>query len=305
MGLSSLIPKKINADSEIKKSRFAVSSSSKPSDKKNVTDKNFMSDKPENNLFEVEVNKIVANPYQPRKYFNEENLKELADSIREHGILQPLVVSKTDGDKYELIAGERRLQAARLAGLKTVPMILRSVSEQQKLELALVENIQRHNLNSIEEAKSYLRLANEFNLTQKEIAQKSGKSRSAIANTLRLLELPVEIQRGIIEEKITAGHARAILALDNPEKQRALYNLILKGNLSVRAAEEKVKEVTVKTYKRKASKRVDPAVQDMENRFQEKLGTKVRINKTGRSGKIIIDFYSEEELGKVIKILVG
>lgn len=286
MGLSSLIPKKIN-DSEITKRQFTVSSG--------VSNRN--------NLLEIETNKIYPNPHQPRKYFEENNLRELADSIKEHGIIQPLVVSKIDNDKYELIAGERRLQAAKLVKLKTVPAIIRSVSNQQKLELALVENIQRHNLNPIEEAKAYLKLASEFNLTQQEIAQKSGKSRSAIANILRLLELPVEIQRGLIEEKITAGHARAILALENPEKQRGLYNLILKGNLSVRAAEEKVKSVTIKSYKRKTTKQSDPAIQDLEDRLQEKLKTKVQIKKSGRAGKIVIDFYSNEEFNKIVKLL--
>ena len=292
MGLSSLIPKKINTDpetnSKIEKRNFTVPA------RENIL---------KNNLLEIETGKISANPHQPRKYFEENNLRELADSIREHGILQPLVVSKIGEDKYELIAGERRLQASKLANLKTVPVIIRSVSEQQKLELALVENVQRHNLNPIEEAKAYLKLASEFNLTQQEIAQKSGKSRPAIANTLRLLELPVEIQRGLMEEKITAGHARAILALENPEKQRALYQLILKAGLSVRAAEEKVKSVTVKSYKRKINKRDDPAVQDLENRLQEKFKTKIRVTKTGNRGSLVIEFYSEEELNKIVKLL--
>jgi len=287
-GLSSLIPKKTNINSKITKKQFIVPSSE-------VSE--------QDNLLEIETGKIIANPHQPRKYFEENNLKELANSIKEHGILQPLVVSKIGSGQYELIAGERRLEASKLVNLKTVPVIVRSVSDQQKLELALVENVQRHNLNPIEEARAYLKLADEFNLTQKEIAQKSGKSRSMIANSLRLLDLPIEIQRGLMEEKITAGHARAILALDNPEKQRALYQLILKNGLSVRAAEEKVKSVTVKSYKRKNTKRDDPAIQDMENRLQEKLKTKVQIKKSGRSGKVVIEFYSEEELGKIVKLL--
>jgi len=287
-GLSSLIPKKTNINSKITKKQFVVPSSG-------VSE--------QDNLLEIETGKIIANPHQPRKYFEENNLKELANSIKEHGILQPLVVSKIGSGQYELIAGERRLEASKLVNLKTVPVIVRSVSDQQKLELALVENVQRHNLNPIEEARAYLKLADEFNLTQKEIAQKSGKSRSMIANSLRLLDLPIEIQRGLMEEKITAGHARAILALDNPEKQRALYQLILKNGLSVRAAEEKVKSVTVKSYKRKNTKRGDPAIQDMENRLQEKLKTKVQIKKSGRSGKVVIEFYSEEELGKIVKLL--
>ncbi len=281
-GLSSLIPNKLNKENNA------------PLQKESFTN----SDR----VIKIPIENIVPNPKQPRKYFAEENLKELAESIKEHGVIQPIIVTKIN-DKYELIAGERRLQASKLAKMSEISAIVRLATSQQKLELALVENIQRHNLNAIEEAKAYQELHNEFNLTQEEIAKRTGKSRSAIANIIRLLELPIEIQRGVIEEKITEGHARAILGLENPEKQRALYELILKNNLTVRAVEDKVKEVTVHTHKRKVSKNVDPRVQDIEDNIQQKLGTKIKIKKQGTTGKITIDFYSEEEFEKIVELL--
>lgn len=286
-GLSSLIPNKLNKNKEInaplKRKSFASSDSGE--------------------VVKIPIDNITPNPNQPRHYFDEDNLKGLSESIKEHGIIQPVVVTKINGDKFELIAGERRLQASKLVGLKEIPAIIRLATNQQKLELALVENIQRHNLNPVEEAKAYKKLQDEFNLTQAEISKKTGKSRSAIANIIRLLDLPVEIQRGIIAEKITEGHARAILGLENPEKQRALYELILKNNLTVRAVENKVKEITVHTHKRKVFKQADPYLQDLEDNIQQKLGTKVKIKKHGTAGKITIDFFSDEEFDKIIKLL--
>lgn len=246
---------------------------------------------------EIEIVRISPNPHQPRLKFDEEKMGELAASIKEHGIIQPLVVTKSDGG-YEIIAGERRFQAAKLAGLRTVPAIVREATEQQKLELAIIENIQRHDLNPIEEAKSYLKLGQEFDLNQDEIAKKVGKSRSAIANKERLLKLPVEIQKALIEQKITEGHAKAILAIDNPEKQRALFEMILKSNLTVRQTEDKTKEISVKTHKRVIS--VDPEVKRIEDMLAGTLGTKVKISKAGSGGKIMIDFYSKEELNNIL-----
>lgn len=285
MGLSSLIPNKLNKNKNtpLEKKSFAVSNSDE--------------------IVKIPVENIVPNPNQPRYYFDGDNLKELAESIKEHGIIQPILVTKIDGDKYELIAGERRLQASKLAELKEIPAIVRLATNQQKLELAIVENIQRHNLNAVEEARAYHKLGKEFNLTQEEIAKKTGKSRSAIANIIRLLDLPIEIQRGIIERKITEGHARAILGLENSEKQRALYELILKNNLTVRATENKVKEITVHSHQRKVLKQADPHIQDLEDNLQEKLGTRVKIKKQGVSGKITIDFFSEEEFEKIVELL--
>lgn len=282
-GLSSLIPNKLGGSGKAFLEKKSFSSSDE--------------------VIKIPVENIVPNPNQPRFYFDEDNLKNLSESIREHGIIQPIIVTKIGEGRYELIAGERRLQASKLVGKKEIPAIVKLATNQEKLELALVENIQRHDLNPIEEARAYKKLQTEFNLTQEEIAKRAGKNRSTIANMIRLLELPVEIQRGLVEGKITEGHARAILGLDNPEKQRALYELILKKDFTVRDAENKVKEVTVHTHQRKAARQADPYIQDLEDKIQQKLGTKVQIKKRGSAGKITIDFFSEEELGKIVGLL--
>jgi ParB family chromosome partitioning protein len=247
---------------------------------------------------EISINDIVPNPYQPRTNFDETKLMELAESIKQHGIIQPIVASK-NGRQYEIIAGERRFKAAKLAGLRNVPVIIREKpDDQKKLELAVVENVQRQDLDPIEEAKSYRKLSEEFDLSQEEVAKKLGKSRSVVANKLRLLELPIEIQRSLIEGKITEGHAKAILAIKNPEKQRALYELILKDNLTVRQTEGKTREISVKTHKRQIV--VDPVVKREEEMIAQALGTKVKIKKSGGGGRIVIDYYSQEELNNIL-----
>ncbi len=263
----------------------------------------------QDDFLEVPIGKIATNPQQPRHHFDEKELQELADSIKEHGIIQPLVVAKIAPDQYELIAGERRLKASRLAGLELVPVIIREeAGEREKLELALIENIQREDLNVLEEARAYKKLIEEFDLTQEDVAAKVGKSRSAVANKVRLLNLPVEIQRSLAEGKITEGHARSILAIENPEKQRALFELILKDNLTVRQAEDKVREVTVSTHTRRmGASAANPEFREKEELLSQALGTKVQIKKSGGGGKIIIDFYSAEELegisGKIAESL--
>jgi ParB family transcriptional regulator, chromosome partitioning protein len=247
---------------------------------------------------EAEISRIISNPHQPRKDFNEERLRELSESIKKNGIIQPIIVTKR-GEQLEIIAGERRLKAAKLAGLTKVPVIIREADEQQKLELAIIENIQRHDLNPIEEANSYLKLSKEFGLSQEEVAQKVGKSRSAVANKLRLLQLPVEIQRALQEEKITEGHAKAILAVIDPEKQRALFELILKNSLTVRQTENKTQEISVRKHKRLIN--IDPEVKEAENKLANVLGTKVKLQKSGQGGRIIIEYYSPEELESILK----
>ncbi len=247
---------------------------------------------------EIATGSIVPNPHQPRLHFDEAKLAELSDSIKEHGILQPLIVTKT-ATGYELIAGERRLQAAKRAGLVTVPVVVKEVGNQEKLELAIIENIQRHDLNPIEEAKAYLRLAEEFGLQQEDVAKKMGKSRSTVANTLRLLTLPVEIQRAVIEGKLSEGHAKALLAIDNSEKQRALFELILKEELTVRETEEKARSVAVRSHIRTA-RETSPEVQAKEEWLTEQLGTKVKIQSRGKGGKILIEYYSPEELNTIL-----
>ena len=246
---------------------------------------------------EIEISKISPNPHQPRFHFDETKLQELSNSIKEHGIIQPIVVSKNKENGFEIIAGERRFQAAKLAGLLKVPVIVRDVTEQQKLELAIIENIQRHDLNPIEEARSYQKLIDEFDLSQEEAAVKLGKSRSTVANKLRMLGLSVEIQKALMEGRITEGHAKAILAIENPEKQKALFDLILKSGLTVRQTENKTKEVSVRTHKRLIS--VDPEQKALEDNLSQVLNTKVKLQKSGAGGKIVIEFYSEEELRNI------
>lgn len=255
-----------------------------------------------NNIKEIDIIKIVPNPHQPRINFDKEKLEDLAVSIREHGIIQPIVVSFSEG-QFEIIAGERRFEAAKLAGLQTVPVIVREVTDQQKLELAIIENIQRHDLNLIEEAQSYLKLANDFDLSQEEIALKVGKSRSAVANKMRLLKLPVEIQKALMENKINEGHAKAILAIENPEKQRAFFDLILKSGMNVRQAEEKTKEVSVRTHKRVIN--IDPEIKEVEDQLSAFLGTKVKMSKSKMGGRIMIEYYSKEELNNLLQKISG
>ncbi|HBI34168.1 MAG TPA: chromosome partitioning protein ParB [Candidatus Moranbacteria bacterium] len=291
-GLSSLIPSKQPTQAPSQTFQNAEEFSKRTV---SVGDESIRGD---NFVIEVDVNQIVANPHQPRNLFDDEKLENLAQSIKMHGIIQPLIVSKK-GNLYELIAGERRFQASKIVGLKKVPVIIREASELQKLELAIIENIQRHDLNAIEEGRAYQKLADEYQMNQEEVAAKMGKSRSLVANKIRLLNLPIEVQKGLIEGKITEGHAKTILSLDNPEKQRALYELILKSNLTVRQAEEKTKEVSVKSYNR--SKSIDPEVKKLEEELVGMLGTKVRVNKSGDGGKIVIEYYSREDLDSLLE----
>jgi ParB family chromosome partitioning protein len=253
----------------------------------------------------IPVEQISANPYQPRKVFDPVKLAELAESIRFQGIIQPLVLVKTS-DGYEILVGERRYRASLLAGLKTVPAIVRGeLSDRAKLELALIENLQREDLNPMEEARAYSRLVEEFGMTQEQIAQKVGKSRPAVANVLRLLNLPAQIQRAVIENKLTEGHARALLPLENEiEKQMEVFEWIVRDQVTVREAENRVRELKnlpLKPYVR-STKAInpDPELKQIEDRLREKLGTKVRLQKQGNTGKILIEFYSQEELREII-----
>lgn len=249
-------------------------------------------------ILEVAIEDIVANPYQPRKTFKQEHLEELAESIREHGLIQPMVVNQT-ANGYELVVGERRFRASQLAGLKKVPVIVKQgMHDQTKLEVALIENVQRQDLNPIEEALAYDKLMKMFGLTQEKVAQKVGKSRPAVANTVRLLNLPAEIQRGIIESKVSEGHARAILGLAGVERQLALYKMILDQSLNVRQVEAKVRELMARPRMEAAGP--DPRTLAIENELRSKFGTKVKIEKKGRGGKIMIEFFSDEELDELM-----
>jgi len=249
-------------------------------------------------ILKVAVDKIKANPLQPRSNFDHEGMEELTNSIKEHGILQPIILTSTENG-YELIAGERRLRAAQILGLKTVPAIIRDVKDQEKLEIGLVENIQRKDLNPIEEAVAFQRLVAEFNLTQEEVAKKVGKSRSVIANTIRLLTLPTDIQKALINNRINYSTARLIVGLP-PDERMKFFDKVIKHDLTVRAAESEAQKVGVK---KQTIRYRDPNIVALEERIQEILGTKVTIKKSGDSGQIILDYYSQEELEDLINKL--
>lgn len=251
-------------------------------------------------VLDLDVGQIVENPRQPRTHFSPSELEDLISSIQEHGILQPLIVTR-HGSGYELIAGERRLRAARTLGLKTVPAIVRDASEQQKLELALIENIQRQDLNAVEEAVAYRALIDEFNLTQDQVAKRVGKSRSNVANILRLLELPEEMLVALRDGRITKSHARTLLSQEDSTKQRALFAQMLEGGMSVHEAEARV--VSKKASKRGVTAK-DPNVAAHEKRLREVLGTRVDISESGGKGKITIAFYSREEFLNLLDRLI-
>ena len=243
---------------------------------------------------------VQPNPFQPRKTFSDEQLQELVDSIREKGILQPLLVRrKSDG--YELIAGERRWRAAQRAGLREIPILVRNVSDSEMLELSLIENIQRENLNPIEEAEAFKRLMEQFHLTQEEISKKVGKDRTTIANTVRLLRLPPEIKLSLAEGKITMGHARAFLSLDGTDKQKLLWKRLLAGGLSVRQTESLVKRLRARSSP--APRRSNSEWSTVVEELQRALGTKVRIVGERKRGKIEINFFSPAELDRIIDLL--
>lgn len=247
---------------------------------------------------EISTSLIDPNPLQPRREFEEEALVDLANSIRKYGIIQPLLVTKK-GDRYELVAGERRLRAAKVAGLSMVPVIERTMEEQEKLEVAIIENLQRENLNPIELGLSYKRLMSEFSLSQEEVAERVGKARSTVANTMRLLTLPLEIKEALAAGKISEGHARALLNIKDPQKQMELFKKILEGGLNVRDLEDKAARVK----NLKADK--DPNILAAEKRLGEVMGTKVNIKRSGARGKIEIEYYSFEDLERIYTKIVG
>ncbi len=253
-------------------------------------------------IFEIPVERIHHAPDQPRKVFDEDALTELAASIREHGILLPLVVRK-DGDEFEIIAGERRFRAAQEAGLRVVPAMIREVSDQEQFELALIENIQREDLNPVEEAKAYFRLSDEFGLKHDEIAQKVGKSRSVISNLLRLLQLSEDMQQALMDERISMSHARILVGISEEEARKDFFEKILNEKLSVANAEQHAKIIEVKHHLRQ--KHFDPAVMEYEERLREALGTGVKIKKSASDrGVLLIEFYSLEDLKNLLGIIL-
>jgi ParB family chromosome partitioning protein len=254
---------------------------------------------------EVPLASIAPNPHQPRAVIRDQDLVELASSIEEHGIIQPLVVT-TAPDGYQLIAGERRWRAARLAGLSTVPVIVKDAAPSEMLELALVENLQRSDLNALEEAMAYRQLIEEFGLTQDQVARRVGKSRVAVSNTLRLLKAAHVVQEALLEGKISEGHARALLGLEQDEAQGSALNIVLKQGLNVRQTEELVRRLANLPREEKPSPReVSPQTRAVEARFREVLGTKVSLKRSGEGGRLVIYFYSEEELDALYGRIVG
>ena len=252
-------------------------------------------------VIRLEIEKIIPNKQQPRKIFKDEALKELSVSIKEKGVLQPVIVSRVGDGTFRLIAGERRWRAATLAGLKKIPALIKDVSSQDAVEIALIENIQREELNAVETAEAFNRLVKEFHLTQEELSQRVGKDRATIANYLRILKLPDEIKAFINNDSISIGHAKALLTLENRQKQVEAAKEIIKKGLSVREAEALCKRLSqpVKPKKEKL-----PEVADLENKLTGSLGTKVKINHKDKRGKIEIEYYSLDELDRLLEILM-
>jgi ParB family chromosome partitioning protein len=257
---------------------------------------------------EVPIDDIAPNPMQPRQGLDLEALEELAASIREHGLIQPLIVSQVSDDveaqRYQLIAGERRLEAAKLANLTKVPVIIREATPQEMLELALVENIQRADLNPLEQATAYRHLMDDFGLTQEQVAEKVGKSRVAVANSVRLLRLPDEVKGSLAQGQITEGHARAMLALDEPDGQRNVWKAVLGRGLNVRQTEEMVRRLTAGPRPRRLEQPTSPETKALEDRFREALGTKVQLFRSKHGGRLVIHFYSEEDLQALYDLVV-
>ena len=253
---------------------------------------------------------LKANPHQPRQVFNEEQLKELSDSIAEHGIVQPIVIEDAGDGTFYIIAGERRTRAAKLAGLKKVPVQLRKFNDEKKLEVALIENIQRADLNPIEEAQAYYNLMKIGGLNQDEVAQKVGKGRPTVANALRLLKLPEDMQNSLIVGQISSGHARALLSVVNPADQRVLFGKIIASNLSVRQAEAQAASLNdggraAKKDGKKDGVRVrNPDVISIEQKFMESLGTKVSLNGSLEKGQLVIDYFSRADLDRLYSQIV-
>ncbi len=257
-------------------------------------------------LAEVAVELIDANPFQPRRAFSVEKLKELADSIRVSGVVQPVLLRRSD-ERYQLIAGERRLRAAKMAGLATIPAVVREIGDRDALELALTENLLRDDLNQIEAAEGYALLQQKHGLSHEEIAERLGLDRSTITNTLRLLRLPPEVQRMIAEGKISAGHARALLGLDSAAAQIQLSNLIVKQDLSVRAVENIVALRSPKPPKPQSDEdapKVDPNVRAAILEMERTLGTRVKVHGDEKRGKIEISYFSSEDLNRIYELIV-
>ena len=259
----------------------------------------------------IDINKIEPNSNQPRKNFNEDKIHELAESIKQHGLIEPLIVQKGKKGFYTIIAGERRWRAAREAGVKEIPVVVKEYSDQQVMEIALIENIQREDLNAIEEAEAYERLIKDFNLKQDEVAERVSKSRVAITNSLRLLKLDPRVREMIIEDKIKSGHARALLSVTDPEEQYRLAVMIFDNSMSVRETEKMVKKYLADKDKptkevKKKDTQTELIYKDYEEKLKTVIGTKVNINNKGKGkGKIEIEYFSPDEFDRIIGMMMS
>lgn len=253
---------------------------------------------------EIPISAIRHNPYQPRQAVDNARLAELAESIAQHGVLQPVLVTQTP-QGYVLIAGERRLRAAELAGLERIPALVRSVAQQEQLAFALVENLQRSDLNALEEARAFRQLADEFGLTQEEVAQRVGRSRSAVANTLRLLELAPAIQAALADGSVTEGHARALAGLQDESVQAEMLRVVVARALSVRQTEDLVRRHNQPGLARVSDRTVPPDLERLEAGLREVLGTKVSLSRRRRGGRITIEYYDNDDLGRIYERLTG
>jgi ParB family chromosome partitioning protein len=243
---------------------------------------------------------VTPNPYQPRGRFDPEGMKEIIQSVKEKGLVQPILV-RPHGEKYQIVAGERRFRAAREAGLKAIPVVIREVEEQEMLEIALIENVQREDLNPVDEADAYRVLSEQFGMTQAQIADRVGKDRSTVANTMRLLRLPEEVRRRVSQGALSMGHARALLGLDSQERQVSLAREIETRKLSVREVEKRVHQLT-SGKAAPVARRKKPEIADLEERMQRWLGTKVRISERAGRGRLTVEFYSADDLDRVIEV---
>lgn len=253
----------------------------------------------------VPITMIVPNPSQPRESMNDEGLQDLANSIREHGIIQPLIVTlESHTGIYTLIAGERRLRAAIMVGLEKVPVIIRTANDQERLELALIENVQRSDLSPLETGAAYFKLANEFNLSHEEIASRVGKSRVSVTNTLRLLSLPMNVKAALASGEISEGHARAILGLPTEHGQLAALQTVLTNGLNVRQTEDLVRKLSGVKPPRQTEIQADPVLKEIEEQLRGKLGTKITLKHGDKGGTLTIHYYSNEELTQILKIIL-
>lgn len=290
-GLDSLIPTNVMMESEVK--HATVSTASSPEERKDGT-------------LMVKLSKVEPNREQPRKNFDEDSLQELAESLKQFGMLQPILVQNR-GDYYEIIAGERRWRAAKIAGLKEVPVIVRELTDQEIVEISLIENIQREDLNPIEEAQAYKRLLTEFHLKQDEVAERVSKSRTAVTNSMRLLKLCDEVQQMVVDDMISTGHARALISIEDPEEQYLIAQKIFDEKLSVREVEKLVKDLHKPPKPPKEENKTLQAIyQEISERLKQSLSTKVSVSaKQNGAGKIEIEFYNHEDLERLLERITG